>query len=518
MNTDQIINKIHAGALLFFILLLTLSSPCTAASYRPYVGFLPFESTLHSRHIPATAIPCIISWQLYFIPGIDQVEMLRNISCFDIDLLKRPKDPSDTAAYSQLTQSLGLDYLITGSIDDISQSRVRFRVYIYSAPGVSLPHRSTFSASCDISDLNHTAAGIAWGIAESIGVPVDPAIVFDKEKIDPRALPEFESAMQLLFSTERDISDHYRALRIFNNNSVIRNTSHLARTLIAVYGFRFGNRMGRMSEAISRTPGNLFIIRQITLDYLDFDEIDRARPYLSMWLKIDPTSPQARIASGEKSVASPSHAWRSDLAIAEAYAIHRDIAVALRRFSAIEKQHPNSAYVHLAIGQAIARRDRWPEAVEQFEKALRINPDSYRIHLRLVDAYRRAGEEDKAEKALYEVLKKWPNRTEAHYIAARMYMAKGNLGMAVKENRIIAKLDPRSEIDHRLIAHDYMHNGKMVEAIRELAKADPTIRTTMIITCLVLTGVFLIAIIAAALIIRVMLAPDGKGHKSKAVG
>lgn len=513
-----------SGLIIITILLLMLALTAYAAQpTRVSLGLLPFEGKNSGL---TYAVPGFISWELYFIPRIDQTSMRGICWSMQIDRLTCPHDQGDTAAYSALAGKLGVDYLIAGAVERLEGSKAHIKINIYSSSDAAKRTQLTFDI--DTESIPSAATRIAREIAVALNIPVGRSIRFDESEVTTEAVRVFDDALRVLCDSDTDISCINKVVHKVDNEIRNKNNKNHALWTSTSYYFWRSKYINELENTYAGCRGNTLLLSNIMDVYFMNGEGNKAINYASEWKRLDPASPLAQFtfaaASGWKPGGLPKNwqpnisvpqnrAWRPRIALIDSYSLALRIDEAKAMMLDIESHNPRSAYILTADGRILSRRGRWPECIEKYKAAIALNPKSFRLKMFLAEAYYEDSKDDEAWNVLCGILKTWPKKTEGHRLAARMYLKRGDMRKAVEQMRLVEKLDPNGDFDRRIIAREYMRSGRFVEAARELAKSDPRIKGYMIGFSLVLTVIFLIAVIIIALIVRVVLAPDGKRSK-----
>ena len=507
------------NAIFALICMCFTANPAMCGSTRQVVGVLPFSGDSDQNESFGRAVAWLVSWQIYYIPGIDQVEMRRMVICEQMDRLARPASVSDISAYAQFARNLGVDWVITGVTERVGSNKLRFKVFVYPSDRSRVASKMNYEATP--SSLPTVAARAATDIAARVGVGISKPIDFSAQQIDWRSLRAMENSLRARMSVDSDYYDTAKTERMADRFCRNKSTCLYMKILYAGYRSVAGKYIEDLCRFEKIEHGNLYLIHNIVDGYFDLNMPDKGREFLEYWKSVDPTSPGVLIfeeaASKNSSPAVTSarsllkideHGWRAGLDAAEMYSDSRNIPEVGRLMKSVKSKAPNSAYVRVVSGQVWWRRGRMQIAVAELKKAAEINPDSYKIRIILAHALMSGMKYDEAGKVASSILARWPNKADAHRIATEMYFRNGMKKQGMRELEKLRELSPNDYNNRHALAMAYLQSGQLVEATRELPKADPTFRKYLMISSFVLTGVFLIAVVAIAIAVKILLAPE----------
>lgn len=533
--------------------LLAAACCASAAQVRPCVGLLPFDPPQSEKgRLSALThtIPGLLGWELYFIPGVDQCRMPSMVACMHLDELARPKHLDSVRAYSRLARRLGVDYLVTGRTGPIRSSAASFVVVVYSAADPDF--RLRIARRATVESLPRCLRETAVRLATSIGVSTtaDPS---PRPSGSLEALQAIEEALRRRMRKDAGSSDMEAAMRAAIRAARELDGGPFAAMLALEHWAWSIEKIRRIEKIAKQARDNLFVISQIVQGCKEIGDRSRATPYSLKWLRLDPTSPLARMAAADSMITAPTpltpgkkrqqpgsspfnkgghkrvvsavseevgytgspFAWRSELDYIELYSLMRDptknqarmrkTREMLRR---VKTRYPDSAYVRAFAGRVHSDRGRHPEAAAEYAEAVRINPRSLRLRWLLADAYLSDGKVDEAMQVAKSMIGRWPRRAEGHLLASRVYYRQGLRKEGMAELETAREIDPELDMDHRLLGREYLRSGRVVEAFREFARGNPGVRRGIIIAALVMTGVFLLAVVSLAVVLRYALAPE----------
>lgn len=458
---------------LVFILCLTALSTAAISADRPAVGLLPLRGLPGSyTHV----IPELVYWQMGRIAGLGIVDMGSMLDCVQLDGLSVPAGIRDTKRYSQLAVDTGVNFLVTGAVEHVTKSGVRFRLIICSASDPLLRREQAYDAR--LSDLPATAARAAKWIASELGVPVASDIRFGTAGVPSGALRMMDRSLRLGTDCEVDQSVMSKSFLLACRAQTLCSTNEMI------------SRWARSVSERQRGMGRYLRYRRGPQTASSGRE-DR-----------DFSPPLYSVAADGKLVWQLSGAWRTDL---EKTRGRRLGPQKLKSFlGALIARHPRSAYIRCSVARALAFAGEGPAMIREYDAALRLNPDSFRLTMILTSACINWHKNDKAQAVLASALRNWPNRSECHLRAADIYRTQKRFDKAAEEMETVVELDS-NDGNRRMLADDYLRAGKVVESIREMATADDGIRRSIITFALVLSGVFLLGVLGMAALVKILL-------------
>ncbi len=419
------------------------------------------------------------------------------VSCVQLDRLSQPKKLGDTQAYSKLALQTGVDYLVTGRVAK-QGGRLRITVAVYSADKPDFRNERIYE--CAIERVLDTSAEAAKAIAKAIGAVVAKSVVFESDELSEKAIELLDRSVELCTGCERDRSDVGDSCRIAMKASLLHPGNQMLAQWARSYYLEAPKGLDGYREIRKRSMRNFSIrrggVRPGTKSQREWWAFDRS----SNALLLD--------AAGKPII---SKAWRNNV---NSYRFRMQSALpgqgdvyrlVLRELC---DRYPNSAYMKYNSSGYLARLGEWDESLAASKAAVELNPQSYRLQMDLVRAYLCAEKNQEASHKLDSALDKWPERSECHLLAAVLYRRWKQYDRAADELLTVQQFDPQAEGLHDLLARDYMHSGKVVEAVREMARADDTLRRGMITFSAVLSGVFVVVAVAIGLLAYLALRPE----------
>lgn len=487
---------------------------------RPSLGFLPFQPDGSDGPGLAFAAPGLISWELFYIPGLDQVPLRRMERCRQIDRLRRPASLEDERAWSRLAVRLGVDYLVTGTVRRAARDTLQLNLYLFPAqPGAPV---TRLAYRTEVASLPAAAERAARDVARAVGVEPGERRS-GREKAEMDALKAIDTALRLQMAPDGDISDVHRAIRFLEGALDDVGVGVFARALRSIPWSRGDRESTR--ELMRRAPDNLMVLSEMAVRRLQMGADERARSTITRWAEADPTSHLSRIAaSGShlpnddreraaafaalRNLAPKNQSWRMMLTTAEVLAAAGDLEGTAIAIEKAKEEHPTSAYIRVVAGQIYMSKGRHPAGRAEYQAAAKINPGSYILQIALAGAYFQEGDAENALKLAEQIRSRWPDKSEGHRLAARLHLRNGDQERAVKAYEAVRRLDPDGDIDSEDLAAHYLRSGRILDGVRELARGREEVKRFLVLSSLVLTGVFLLAAVGVAVAVRAALSRD----------
>lgn len=490
------------------------------SAQRHSVGFLPFQPGGSKGPGLAYAVPGLISWELFYIPGLDQIQMRRMERCRQIDRLRRPVSLEDDGAWSRFAAKLGVDYVVTGTVSQNSRDLLQIDVFVFPAKAGASAMRLAYKT--EVAELPAAAERAARDVALAVGVkPGEPRGGREKAEID--ALKAIDTALRLQMAPDGDISDVHKSISILKDFVDDAGAGLLARALRTIPWSRADRVSTR--ELLRRAPDNLMVLSELAVRRLQMGTDARARFTVTRWAEADPTSHLAQTAAlgsqlpeddrertaafaAMRALAPKSQNWRMMLATAEVLAATGDLEGAAILIEKVKAERPTSAYVRVVAGQIYMGKGRHPAGRAEYQAAAKINPRSYVLQIALAGAYFQEGDAENALKLAEQIRALWPDKSEGHRLAARLHLRNGDQERAVKAYEAVRRLDPDGDIDSEELAAQYVRSGRILDGVKELARGRDDVRRFLVLSSLILTGVFLLAAVGVAVAVRAALSRD----------
>lgn len=162
---------------------------------------------------------------------------------------------------------------------------------------------------------------------------------------------------------------------------------------------------------------------------------------------------------------------RAHQALAENYAVLRQIPDAEKEYLAALQSRPDAPGIHLALGQLYAVASEWPKAEEQFRAEAKLQPGDAEAAYRLGNALLQNGKIEDARAELKRADKLRPQMPETLYALGKADSLHGDTADAEKawtQVITIEKTSPLAAQAHFGLANLYRKQGKAAEAEREM--------------------------------------------------
>jgi tetratricopeptide (TPR) repeat protein len=174
----------------------------------------------------------------------------------------------------------------------------------------------------------------------------------------------------------------------------------------------------------------------------------------------------------------------------------------MSRMKSLEQANPDSAGVHVAIGEAYADQKLYGTAIEEYRKALALDPSQARTHFLLglslmhestqadaaqefraalaldpkdaITKYHLAysliqmQKKDEGQALLREVVVENPNYADAFYQLGKLQLEQGDAKTAISNLETSAKLSPTSDYIHYQLSMAYRRDSRTEDAEREM--------------------------------------------------
>ncbi|MBB6145852.1 tetratricopeptide (TPR) repeat protein [Silvibacterium bohemicum] len=129
-----------------------------------------------------------------------------------------------------------------------------------------------------------------------------------------------------------------------------------------------------------------------------------------------------------------------------------DHEAGLDRLQAIEREHPNLAVVHKAIGEELAAQGKYPEAEMELRTAIHIEPSDSSAKYDLALALIPLGKKDEAEQLLNELVSEDLKNAGVYYELGSLQLAHGNTKVAVTNLQKALQLNPNNSAAREKLA------------------------------------------------------------------
>ncbi|HXY13595.1 MAG TPA: tetratricopeptide repeat protein [Terriglobales bacterium] len=146
----------------------------------------------------------------------------------------------------------------------------------------------------------------------------------------------------------------------------------------------------------------------------------------------------------------------------------RDSVKALRAFSSVLKDNPNTPYLHYAYGKALAFAARDEDALAQQREETRVSPKSSLPWIEMSQLQLRLHHSEEASQAAAEGVKLAPDSSSAHRALGQVLQALGEKERAAIELEVATKLAPEKSLREEAIISLYsIHAAVGTEGISQ---------------------------------------------------
>ncbi|MDE0302834.1 MAG: tetratricopeptide repeat protein [Gammaproteobacteria bacterium] len=271
---------------------------------------------------------------------------------------------------------------------------------------------------------------------------------------------------------------------------------------------------GRMDEAlkaaraaVEQRPDFADAYGNLGLALKHFSRLDEAESVLRRGLRADPKSKTVLLNLGEVVRQQGRHEeslqWydailRRDRQYARAYAGKGDALFVLQRYDesieslkkalTLTPDMPQAPLMHVLIGEAAQKLERFEEAEHQYQSALRIEPGLFRAHAGLAGLLIDRGRSSEADRHLQSVLERYPGDADGLQAIAEMFRKRGQHEKALEWYGAVFEADRNHTQAYAGKGDALFRLARYEEAIRFLERAvalDPdmptvsTLRTLM---------------------------------------
>lgn len=168
---------------------------------------------------------------------------------------------------------------------------------------------------------------------------------------------------------------------------------------------------------------------------------------------------------------------RLQLGVSSAYVANGETEKAGKILRSLAAHYPDSAEVHVQLGNLQATGRDFSSAAEQYSQALRINSKHQEARLSLAKALDMMGKYEEAMPVIQPYVQSWPDDAEGYYVLGRTYQGLGKFPAAAKAFRRAVQLKPRQFMFHYYLGFVLERAGESAEAMKEYEIAeriDPT--------------------------------------------
>lgn len=154
--------------------------------------------------------------------------------------------------------------------------------------------------------------------------------------------------------------------------------------------------------------------------------------------------------------------------LGEAFADQAEYDTALEEYHKSLAIDPNQAQTHFLTGLAQLRKGSLEEAVQEFRAALKLNPARASSKYHLAFALIQLQQKEEALTLLRQVIQQDPKYADAYYELGKLQLEQGDTRAAVSSLEAGIKLSPDSDYIHYQLAMAYRRDSRNEDAEREI--------------------------------------------------
>jgi tetratricopeptide (TPR) repeat protein len=154
--------------------------------------------------------------------------------------------------------------------------------------------------------------------------------------------------------------------------------------------------------------------------------------------------------------------------LGDAYADQGVYGTALEEYRKAIVIDPNQARTHFLTGLALIHQGGLPEAVQELRTALKLDPSDVQTKYHLAFALLQMQQKGEALPLLQEVIRQDPQHADAYYQLGKMQLEQGEAKAAISSLETGAKLKPGSDYMHYQLALAYRRDSRTGDAEREM--------------------------------------------------
>ena len=512
--------QLIAAALTAFVIILVCGAR-SAASVRRCILVLPFlpEQGSQAPSWIGHAVTNSIRWKVGRTGGADWPSWASCRAFYEDEGRRWPTKALSDAELRSVARYCGMTAVVAGRYAlEGRDLRIRCRVWNESKVVET-------SARFSLSDAYKSLGALAGGIARSCGLAVGADEQARIAAPDLNGSRSFEMLGRV--SEVRDFERRREALKLADEWAKVDSESPLACYQQAVLRWQEDKNAGQWLERVlKKEPGNVWALRLLGDSFAAFDELEKARETYQKAVRLDPTDaqPLAALVVVELRLKKPRRAaalrqqaerlvegegWLAHLWLARELMEDRKVEVPVRHLMLALKLGAPRAHVHRYLGQTYYRHGRWPNAADAWKEALKATPRDMALLTSLGLTCARLRDFDEAERYMRQALELAPKDFRIRTNLASILRRQGKYIEAEAQCRAALAVAPDDQHAHAILARIYWQQDKYLQSLREATLASPRARRTAICTVLVLTGMFLAAVVLVTIIVRRALAPDG---------
>jgi len=149
-----------------------------------------------------------------------------------------------------------------------------------------------------------------------------------------------------------------------------------------------------------------------------------------------------------------------------------DKKAGLGHFQILLREYPDSAWLHMVLGNAAFGLEKDQEAREEYAKALALNPKLPNVNYRLGFVAYQAGQDETAEKYFREELKIEPEHSDTWLFLGETLRRLGKTKEAIPYLQHALKLDPANSLNYGALATALTETNQLQDAVSVLEQAE----------------------------------------------
>jgi tetratricopeptide (TPR) repeat protein len=154
--------------------------------------------------------------------------------------------------------------------------------------------------------------------------------------------------------------------------------------------------------------------------------------------------------------------------LGDAYADQGVYGTALEEYRKAIAIDPNQSRTHFLLGLALIHQGSLPEAAQELRTALKLDPTDVQTKYHLAFALLQMQQKTEALPLLQEVIRQDPQHADAYYQLGKMQLEQGEAKAAISSLETGAKLKPGSDYIHYQLALAYRRDSRTGDAEREM--------------------------------------------------
>ena len=156
------------------------------------------------------------------------------------------------------------------------------------------------------------------------------------------------------------------------------------------------------------------------------------------------------------------------LLLGEAYAEQKIYATAIEEFHRALALDPNAGHTHFLLGLALIHQGSLADAIPELRTALRLNPADVAAKYHLAFSLAQTQQKEEAQKLLLQVIQQDAHHADAYYQLGKLQLEDGEPKQAIANLETASKLSPESEYMHYQLAMAYRRDSRTEDAEREM--------------------------------------------------